>query len=76
MNTKAITNICEELKGVQIKVKVRKKKKRNGENVKKKKRKRKKKRERESNAGLQRREDAGGYSRKWALWLYGISDVQ
>lgn len=27
MNTKAITNICEELKGVQIKVKVKKKKK-------------------------------------------------
>lgn len=39
MNTKAITNICEELKGVQIKVKVRREKKRNGENVKKKKKK-------------------------------------
>lgn len=69
MNTKAITNICEELKGVQIKVKVRREKKRNGENVKKKKK-------RKSHAGLQRREDAGGYSRKWPLWLYGISDVQ
>lgn len=38
MNTKAITNICEELKGVQIKVKVKNKKnKKNEENVKKKK---------------------------------------
>lgn len=36
----------------------------------------KKKKKRKSHAGLQRREDAGGYSRKWPLWLYGISDVQ
>ena len=47
-----------------------KKKKRKEKNVKKKKKKS------QSHAGLQRREDAGGYSRKWPLWLYGIWDVQ
>lgn len=62
MTTKAITNICEELKGAQIKVKVKKKKK----HVKKKK----------CQATKKGREDAGVYSRKSPLRRYCILNLQ
>lgn len=55
MNTKAITNICEELKGVEIKVSKKKKKKKKKMSEKKKK---------QPHARLQRKDDAVGYSKK------------
>lgn len=61
MNTKAIMNTCEELKEVKIKVQVKK----NEENGK-----------RNPHVKLQRGEDAGGYSKKWPLQLYSISNMQ
>lgn len=63
MNTKAITNICEELKGVEIKVSKKKKKKKKKMSEKKKK---------QPHAKLQRKDDAVGYSKKWHFQLYGI----
>lgn len=67
MNTKAITNICEELKGVEIKVSKKKKKKRKKTSEKKKK---------QPHVRLQRKDDAVGYSKKWHFQLYGIWDSQ